>query len=86
MDGRTETADDYTETKPHHILKQVESVQNAYYDKADKFSGHDTDDFDSKLNTFRSKLGINAVGNSVWVRAFPIILTGRALVFFQTSI
>lgn len=74
------------DVKPQHISKQVETLMKAYYDKSEKLSGLDSDEFDSKLETYRGHIDLHHVEKSVWVKAFPFMLTDMALVFFKTEI
>lgn len=60
-------------------LKQVYCLHKAYYEKPDKFTGKRTDEFGSELNDFNIHLGIQAMDKSIWVGAFPIMLTERAI-------
>lgn len=76
----------YFGSKPHHMSKQIDSLQKAYYEKSENFTGKDTDDFDSKLTTFKSCLGMHGVNQDVWVRAFPLMLTEHAQTFFETDL
>lgn len=47
-----DTVDEEYGTKPHHVSKQIESLQKGYDDKSMRFSGKDTDNFDSKLKVY----------------------------------
>lgn len=75
-----------TALQPHHISKQVETLMKSYYDRTEKFSGLDTDDFDSKLDNYERHLELHSVDKSVWVRAFPVMLCDMALIFYKMEI
>lgn len=75
-----------TVTKNRTIFQNKSNHSKSYYDKSAKFSGSDTDDLESKLAKFRSYLNLHSVSSSVWVQAFPIMLSDHAQPFFETTV
>lgn len=74
-DVPTDTSDKECGSNPHHVSKQIESLQKSYYEKINRFYRKDTSDFDSNLSNYKRHLRMHNVNRSIWVHSFPIMLT-----------
>lgn len=61
-------------------------MQEACYETSDTLIDMDAEEFYSKLNTFKWHIFIHAVDKGILVHELPIMFTGGALVFFQTTV